>query len=75
MSGDYRELPSVQLAEVWQRESASGKTYFSGYLGAARVLLFDAGERDHPTKPGERIHVWRLVLQQAEPRKPREPAP
>jgi hypothetical protein len=24
--------------------------------------MFDAGERDHPTRPGEKVHVWRLMV-------------
>jgi hypothetical protein len=53
----------LKIAELWQRESAAGRTYYSGYLGQNRIMLFCAGERDHPKRPGERVHVWNLVLQ------------
>jgi hypothetical protein len=55
--------PQIVLAELWQRESAKGSTYYSGYLGGNRLPLFDAGMQDHATRPGEQVHVWRLVLQ------------
>jgi hypothetical protein len=62
MSGDRK--PMVQLATLWERTSANGNRYFSGFLNGNSILLFDGGEQDHPTKPGERVHVWNLVLQE-----------
>src|SRR3954447_19810347 len=64
MSGDSR---MVKLAELWERTSARGARYFSGFLGDAQVLLFDGGEKPHPTKPGEVVHVWRLMVQERDP--------
>jgi hypothetical protein len=55
--------PQIVLAELWQRESQAGRTYYSGYLGNNRLLLFDAGMQPHPTRAGEEVHIWRLVLQ------------
>src|SRR5690348_17930057 len=63
-SGDPR---MVKLAELWERTSARGTRYFSGFLGDAQILMFDAGEREHPTKPGETVHVWRLMVQERDP--------
>jgi hypothetical protein len=57
----------LKLAELWQRESREGRVYFSGYLGAARVLLLDAGERPHPTREGEMVRIWNLVAQERPP--------
>jgi hypothetical protein len=57
----------VKLAELWERTSARGTRYFSGFLGDAQVLMFDAGEREHPTKAGETVHVWRLMVQERDP--------
>jgi hypothetical protein len=72
MSGEQQQQPVVQLAELWGRTSARGKRYFSGYMGDAQVLLFDGGEKDHPTRPGERVRVWRLMAQERDPnRRPR----
>jgi hypothetical protein len=63
--------PQIVLGELWQRESQAGRTYYSGYLGANRLLLFDAGMQDHPTRPGEQVHIWRLVLQPKDDQAPR----
>jgi acyl dehydratase len=59
--------PMVKLAELWERQSAAGRRYFSGFLGGAQLLLFDNGEHPHPTRPGETVHVWRLMLQERDP--------
>src|SRR5690348_3551322 len=63
-SGDPR---MVKLAELWERTSARGTRYFSGFLGDAQILMFDGGEREHPTRPGETVHVWRLMVQERDP--------
>jgi hypothetical protein len=56
--------PMVQLTTVWERTSASGNRYFSGFLGASQLLIFDAGEQPHPTREGETVHVWNVLLQE-----------
>ena len=38
-----------------------------GLPGRRQVLLFDGGEKPHPTKPGETVHVWRLMVQERDP--------
>jgi hypothetical protein len=44
-------------------------------MGDCQLLLFDAGEKPHPTKPGEVVHVWRLMVQERDPaRRPRDRA-
>jgi hypothetical protein len=48
---------TVMLVELWERTSSKGRRYFSGFMGNTQVLMFDGGEKDHPTKPGERVHV------------------
>src|SRR4051794_10559693 len=68
----------VKLAEPWERTSARGSRYSSGFMGDAQVLLFDGGEKPHPTKPGETVHVWRLMVQERDPsrrpeRRPQSP--
>ena len=55
--------PQVKMAELWERESASGNRYFMGYLGGSTLLLFLDGERPHPKGPDETIVVWNLILQ------------
>lgn len=62
----------VKLCELWQRQAKSGKTYFSGYMGDVALVMFDAGEKEHPTQPGETVHVWRLFVQERDlSRRPR----
>jgi hypothetical protein len=57
----------VRLCELWERTSARGTRYFRGFLGDAQVLMFDGGERPHPTRPEETVHVWRLMVQERDP--------
>ena len=64
----YNSEPSIVLAELWERESAKGNQYFSGYWGNLSVALLYSGEREHPTRPGEVVKVWRLVGQERQPR-------
>lgn len=78
MTANY--LPSITLAELWERTSAAGNRYFAGYLGGLSIALLCDGEREHPTRPGETVVVWRLVAQErpvAARRSPqkRDPAP
>ena len=58
----------VKLTELWQRKSAKGDTYFSGFLGDANVLLFKEGEKPHPTNPDEKVIVWNLLVAERQPR-------
>jgi hypothetical protein len=58
------DKPSVVLAELWERKSQHGNTYFSGFMGNVSVALLYDGEREHPTRPGEVVKVWRLVAQE-----------
>jgi hypothetical protein len=69
MSDGYRggDPRMVKLAELWERTSARGTRYFSGFMGDAQVLLFDGGEKAHPTRAGETVHVWRLMVQERDP--------
>jgi hypothetical protein len=57
----------VKLCDLWQRKSAKGTIYFSGFLGATQVLLFKDGEKPHPTRPDETIIVWKLLVQERDP--------
>jgi hypothetical protein len=57
----------VKLAELWERTSGRGTRYFSGFMGDAQVLLFEGGEKPHPTRPEETVHVWRLMVQERDP--------
>ena len=57
----------VKLCELWERTSAKGTRYFSGYLGSATVLVFAKGERPHPTRPDETVTVWDVLVQEKDP--------
>jgi hypothetical protein len=71
MSGDQR---MVKLATLWQRKSAKGATYFSGFMGDCQLLLFKEGEKPHPRRPDETVIVWKLLAQERETnRRPRQP--
>jgi hypothetical protein len=65
----------VKIATLWQRKSAKGKTYFSGFMGDVQLLMFDGGRQPHPTKPDEQIHIWRLFVQQRDPNRRPKSAP
>jgi hypothetical protein len=65
----------VKLAEMWQRRSAKGTVYFSGFLGQCSLVMFDGGRQPHPTRPEETVHVWRLFIQERDPdRRPKPKA-
>jgi hypothetical protein len=57
----------VKLCEMWERTSAKGTRYYSGFMGDCQLLLFDGGEKPHPTRPGETVRFWRLMLQEKDP--------
>jgi hypothetical protein len=62
VSGERK--PMVLLTTVWERTSAQGNRYFSGFLGNSQLLMFDDGEQPHPTREGETVHVWKVLLQE-----------
>jgi hypothetical protein len=64
----HEHKPSIVLAELWERESKAGRQYFSGFMGAVSVVLLRDGERPHPTREGETIVVWKLLVQERQPR-------
>ncbi len=57
----------VKLAELWERTSARGTHYFSVFMGDAQLLMFEAGEREHPNTPGETVRLWRVFVQERDP--------
>jgi hypothetical protein len=60
----------IRLCTMWERVSARGQKYYSGLLGDTTLLLFDGGEKPHPTKPGEIVHEWDLMIAPREDRRP-----
>jgi hypothetical protein len=63
----------VKLANLWQRRSAKGTVYFSGFMGPVQVLLFKEGRKPHPTRPDEEVIVWKLLVQERDPaRRPQQ---
>ncbi len=57
----------VRLCDLWQRKSAKGATYFSGFMGDCQVLQFKDGVKPHPTRPDEQVIVWKLLVQERDP--------
>ena len=64
----------VRLATLWQRKSAKGAVYFSGFMGDCQVLMFDGGRQPHPKRPDEEIHVWKLFVQERDATRRPKPA-
>jgi hypothetical protein len=48
-------------------QKRQGTTYFSGFLGDCQLLLFRDGKKPHPTRPGEEVIVWKLLVQERDP--------
>jgi hypothetical protein len=70
------DKPSILLAELWERQSAKGNQYFSGFMGGLSLVLLRDGERPHPTRPDEVVTVWKLVAQERDrPATPRQSPP
>ena len=59
--------PTVTWPSCGSAPAPAGAATSRASWAARQVLLFDAGEREHPTRPGETVHVWRLVLQERGP--------
>ena len=70
-----RDNRMVKITDMWERISAKGAKYYSGYAGPVQYLMFDGGEQPHPTRPEETVHVWRLLVQERDPAKRPAPKP
>ena len=63
MSEDRKYKPLVKLTGLYENQSQrSGETYFSGYLGAVKVVVL-RDKNAEPGKPG-----WSLCVQEKEPK-------
>jgi hypothetical protein len=49
----------VKLATLWERR------YYSGFLGDAQLLMFEAGDITRPS--GEIVKTWKLLVQERDP--------
>ena len=65
--------PMVELATLWQREKSGRAHLLQRILNGCTLLMFDDGEHPHPTREGETVHVWKLLLQERDT--PQRPAP
>lgn len=63
------DIPLIQAAKLWQKTSASGRTYLTGRMGGLRVLVFENGRRTDEADP---THF--LMIGAADPDGPRKPA-
>ena len=55
----------VKLADLWERTSARGTRYFSGFMGDVQLLMFQGTEVIRET--GEIVQTWRLLVQERDP--------
>jgi hypothetical protein len=62
---DRSDSRLVKLATLWERTSGKGRKYFSGFLGDAQLLMFEAGEITRPN--GEVVQTWKLLVQERDP--------
>ena len=62
------DLPLIQAAKLWQKTSASGRTYLTGRMGGLRVLVFENGRRTDEADP---THF--LMIGAADTDAPRKP--
>jgi hypothetical protein len=63
MADFYQSRPRVRLAEVREKKSANGKTYFSFYIGKARATMF----RDDRTAPPEGVEaLWNIWVEETD---------
>lgn len=61
--------PRVLLTELREYRSASGSTYFAGYLGKARVVML---REDRAELTGKEVARWNVLLEEPQPREGRE---
>jgi len=52
----------VKMAQLWKNQTKEGKDYFVGFLGAAKVFLFEDRE------PDEKGRTHTLYIAPAEPK-------
>lgn len=62
-SSNHRDAPQATMAYLAQRKSEAGRTYFTGWAGHCRLLMFKTGDLDKFDNP-----VWRLIVQEGEVR-------
>lgn len=64
--------PRVKLTELREyRSERTGNTYFSGYLGKARVVML---RDDRAEITGKEVARWSVLLEEPEPREGRDGA-
>jgi hypothetical protein len=47
----------IPLAGLWRNETKDGKTYLSGYLGEAKILIFPNGFKETEKQPDYRMYL------------------
>ena len=58
---NHRDAPQATMAYLAQRKSEKGRTYFVGWAGHCRLLMFKTTNLDKFDNP-----VWRLIVQEGE---------
>jgi hypothetical protein len=54
----------IELLRLYQRKSASGRTWFSGRLGGAKVVVLKV---ENASVEGDTVAVWSVLLRHREP--------
>ena len=65
-----QKKPNVALMELREYQSANGGRYFSGFLGKAKVLMFEDKEAE---TTGKELSRWKVLVQEQAPRPDTEP--
>lgn len=55
--------PSVNVGKLYERTSAAGNTYISGFFGSMKLTLLKSKDADAEGNP-----IWNLVIAAAPPR-------
>lgn len=58
-----QKSPKAVMAYLSERTSEKGRTYYAGWLGHSKLLMFKTGDVDKFDNP-----VWRLIVQEGDVR-------
>lgn len=47
----------IELTALWQNNTKNGEIYYSGYLGATKVLVFANKFKKGPKDPSHRVYL------------------
>lgn len=62
-SQNYQRGQRVKLGGVWIKTSAKGNVYFTGRLGAARILIMENNRRQSDADPSHEVFLCEVTEQ------------